>query len=67
MTTDEIKVTAGILIDGMALLSMLSIPVLNWLGGHKNNSTKHKTVKNNFWTITKQEIIDEFKFDKHGY
>lgn len=36
MTTDEIKVTAGILIDGMALLAMLSIPVLNWLESPKN-------------------------------
>lgn len=40
MTTDEIKVTAGILIDGMALLAMLSIPVLNWINKPKSGLFK---------------------------
>lgn len=62
MTTYEIKVTAGIMIDCMAFLSMLSIPVLNkreYRNG-KVFTTKPKTVRSNFYSITKQEIMDEY-------
>lgn len=40
MTIDEIKVTAGILIDGMAFLAMISMPVLNWINKPKSGLFK---------------------------
>lgn len=65
MTTDEIKVTAGILIDGMAFLAMLSMPVLNWCERskyiNKVYTQKPKTVSDNFYSITKQEILDQYE------
>ncbi len=58
--------TYGITMLTLCFLAVfVYMPLVNWK--LKSKVKQSKTVKNNFWTITKQEILDEFKFDKHGY
>jgi hypothetical protein len=66
--TDNQYLWMGITVDGICFLTAIYlVTVGNWKERMKEIKRKPKTVKNNFWTITKQEIIDEFKFDKNGY